>query len=276
MIVIGRSVVHPYLVTETEPFFTVKEQILELMTSNHEVYAYQTLDQLSFDLDVRLQMVLACIDLFSSGLQFRTFNTSFCNPQFWERTKLGGFQLKPQALPSFAIRDIFTNGKKYGTECATAMIIIIYKALLEVYDEKTFNRLFANLLLYTWNYDSDLKIITKTGGEIIHGDIKYFKNPQVNPRTIEWQGENAIYLGDQFFYGHGVGVKTADQIIENLNMKRKPYAFLSAYLTDFTTRIDVREMSQYASTSKIKTQIKLIPIQNDAVVATVGHSTAIY
>lgn len=37
-----------------------------------------------------------------------------------------------------------------------------YKALLSLYEEETFNRLFANLLLYTWDYDQDLRLITKT------------------------------------------------------------------------------------------------------------------
>lgn len=74
-----------------------------------------------------------------------------------------------------------------------------YKALLSLYEEETFNRLFANLLLYTWDYDQDLRLITKTGGDLVPGDLVYFKNPQVNPATIEWQGENTIYLGNFFF-----------------------------------------------------------------------------
>lgn len=145
--------------------------------------------------------------------------------------------------PSIAIQDIFKNGKLYGTECATAMIIIFYKALLSLYEEETFNRLFANLLLYTWDYDQDLKLITKTGGDLVPGDLVYFKNPQVNPATIEWQGENTIYLGNFFFYGHGVGVKTKEEIIYALNERRVPYAFISAFLTDTITRIDSRLMS---------------------------------
>lgn len=51
------------------------------------------------------------------------------------------------------------------------------------------------------------KAHNKNGGDLVPGDLVYFKNPQVNPATIEWQGENTIYLGNFFFYGHGVGVK---------------------------------------------------------------------
>ena len=55
------------------------------------------------------------------------------------------------------------------------MIIIFYKALLSLYEEETFNRLFANLLLYTWDYDRDLRLITKNGGDLVPGDLVYFK-----------------------------------------------------------------------------------------------------
>ncbi len=276
MIVIGRSIVQPYLTDDTEPYFHTKEQILSSMASNQEVYAYQSLDQLAFDLNVRVNLVLACIEMFNSGLQFRTFKHSYCNEKFWERTKLGGFRLKPGQPASDAIRDILKNGTKYATECATAMIILIYRALLDIYSEQTFNRLFANLLLYTWEYDRDLQLITKTGGEIIPGDLTYFKNPQVNPETMEWQGENTVYLGDGLYYGHGMGVKTKKQVIEHLNIRRIPFAFLSAYLTDFITRIDYRYMSQYASPLKMKTKIGIRPIRDDAVIATIGNTTLVY
>jgi protein-glutamine gamma-glutamyltransferase len=276
VIVVGRSVVLPYLEDETEPFFEAKQQILYVMASNQEVYIYQTEDQLRFDLQARVSLILSCIELFNSGIQFRTFKSSYCNTVFWERTELGGFQLKRGMPPSSGIRDIFTNGTKYGTECATAMIMIIYKALLDLYSEDTFNRLFKDLLLYTWDYDKVLKLITKNSRDIIPGDLVYFKNPHVNPETIEWQGENAIYLGDNLYYGHGAGVKTKKQIIDTLNSRRFPKAFLSAYLTDLITRVDPRIMSQYASPAKLNTKIKLIPIRDDAIIATVGHSTTVY
>jgi protein-glutamine gamma-glutamyltransferase len=276
MIVIGRSIVHPYIVDDTEPFFKTKQEILTLLTSNQEVYMYQSLQELSFDLNYRVNLILSCIELFNSGIQFRIFEESYCNEAFWQRTRLGGFQLKSGVLPSLAIRDIFTNGKKYGTECATAMIILIYKALLSVYSEGTFNTLFANLLLYTWDYDRDLRLITKTSGTVLPGDLIYFKNPQVNPTEMHWQGENTIYLGDAFYYGHGVGIRTKKQVIDHLNSHRIPNAFLSAYLTDLVTRLDHRVMSQYASPEKLQTKIALIPIRDDAVIATIGHTTAVY
>ncbi|MBO9130321.1 protein-glutamine gamma-glutamyltransferase [Bacillus sp. 165] len=276
MIIIGRSIVHPYLTNDSDTYFHTKEQILSTMTSNQEVYTYQSIDQLAFDLNVRAALVLACIDLYNSGIQFRTFKYSFCNEKYWQLTKHGGFQLKPGKKAAQAILDIFKNGAKYGTECATAMIVLLYRALLDVYSEETFNLLFSNLLLYTWDYDKDLKLITKTEGQIIPGDLSYFKNPQVNPDTMEWQGENVVYTGDDLYYGHGVGIKTEKQIIENLNLRRIPFAFLSAYLTNIITRIDYRLMNQYTSPSKIKTKIAIRPIRDDAVIATAGNTTVVF
>ncbi len=78
------------------------------------------------------------------------------------------------------------------------------------------------------------------------------------------------------FYGHGVGVKTKEEIIYALNERRVPYAFISAFLTDTITRIDSRLMSYHASPSTPQTSIGFIPIRDDAIVATVGSTTTVY
>ena len=45
-------------------------------------------------------------------------------------------------------------------------------------------------------------------------------------------------------------------------MKRRiPYAFISAYLTDFITRIDSRMMSQYALLTRHKHQLDLFLLE---------------
>ncbi|MDD4495708.1 MAG: hypothetical protein PHV32_15450 [Eubacteriales bacterium] len=38
--------------------------------------------------------------------------------------------------------------------------------------------------------------------------------------TPGWQGENAIYLGENRFYGHGAGIAKSDKIIRALNRHR--------------------------------------------------------
>ena len=54
MIVIGRSIVHPYITNEYEPFAAEKQQILSIMAGNQEVYSFRTADELSFDLNYEL------------------------------------------------------------------------------------------------------------------------------------------------------------------------------------------------------------------------------
>lgn len=80
MIVIGRSIVHPYITNEYEPFAAEKQQILSIMAGNQEVYSFRTADELSFDLNLRVNIIISALELFQSGFQFRTFQQSFCNP----------------------------------------------------------------------------------------------------------------------------------------------------------------------------------------------------
>ena len=126
MIVIGRSIVHPYITNEYEPFAAEKQQILSIMAGNQEVYSFRTADELSFDLNLRVNIIISALELFKVDFSFVHFSNPL-QPQYWKRTSLGGFELLPNIPPSIAIQDIFKNGKLYGTECATAMIIIFIK-----------------------------------------------------------------------------------------------------------------------------------------------------
>lgn len=138
--------------------------------------------------------------------------------------------------PTDAIRDIYVNGQLYGFECATAVIIVLYKAVLETIGTAAFDRLFANLYLYSWHHDSDLRLITVYGKRLAFpGDIVYFKNPDVDPEMIHWQGENAVKLNGDLYFGHGIGIMNAEGIISRLNRYRKPGSTVSAYLLDEAT-----------------------------------------
>jgi protein-glutamine gamma-glutamyltransferase len=64
------------------------------------------------------------------------------------------------------------------------------------------------------------------------GDVVYFKNPDHDPDKPEWQGENAVLLGNNSYYGHGLGIKGAEGMIASLNRERVPGSRISAYLTD--------------------------------------------
>jgi protein-glutamine gamma-glutamyltransferase len=208
-------------------------------------YNYVSIPHLWFEMVLRTEIVAASRALNRSGARFSIFKNSHCNELFWNLTGEGGFQLKEGVSSAEGIRDIFVNGKLYGFECATAVVIVLYKGVLDSIKESEFNRLFANLLLYDWHYDSDLGLIQEKG-LYNPGDILYFKNPDVSPKTPQWQGENAVKVEEDLFYGHGVGVVSAQAIINKLNQFRFPGSKTSAYLTDLIIYPDFLYLSQFS------------------------------
>ncbi len=221
------------------------KKILENMALHNEVYRYPSFKELFFEIKMRLNIKNAAKDLNISGAKFATFATSTCNPVFWELRRTGAFVLKKDILPSDAIIDIFKNGQLYAFECATAMVIVFYKATLDSITTHDFNRLFADLVLYDWHYDKDLGLSTTRGNEFLVGDCIYFKNPEFNPNTPYWRGENAIVMDHDLYYGHGIGITSAEKIIEHLNKMRREHATESAYILEQVTRPDFHSLSTY-------------------------------
>jgi protein-glutamine gamma-glutamyltransferase len=210
-------------------------------------YNYNSIHHLHFEMTLRIKIVEAARALSQSGAGFATFKKSRCNEQFWNLTSEGGIRLKNGVTPASGIRDIFVNGRKYSFECATAVVIVLYKGVLDSIKESEFNRLFADLLLYDWHYDSDLRLIQAQGsGTAYPGDILYFNNPDVSPETPQWIGENAVKVGDDLFYGHGIGIASARVIINTLNRFRRPGSNKSAYLTEQVVYPDFLYLSQFA------------------------------
>ncbi len=194
--------------------------------------------------EARANIIAAARALNSSGAQFSTFQKSRCNERLWNRMEDGGFQLRGEVTPAAGIRDIYVNGSLYAFECATAMVIVMYKAVLDTVGESSFNLYFANMVLYDWHYDSDLRLVTYNDlAGTKPGDILYFMNPDYSPKTPEWQGENAIVMGDETYYGHGIGIVSAEAIISALNKHRKPAATRSAYMMNQYTSLDFTALS---------------------------------
>lgn len=228
------------------PRGSVERSVLETMSKSTEDYRYDSVDQLKFELRLRKEIVRSAWDLNRSDFSFATFHKSECNPEYWERMDNGGFRLKSGASPSEAIRDIFKNGGEYATECATAMIIVYYKALLNVYGDALFDELFPEITLMNWySIDPLLKSlgVPKKEADVLPGDRGYFENPDVDPKTPEWQGENVIVFPDGLYYGHGLGIGTEEEIIDKLNGHRKIDAGRPAYLRDTVSRPDFKRLA---------------------------------
>lgn len=246
MIKISGNVLDPKTIINEYSANSTESKVLTKLSQSKTVYNYKSLNELKFELKLRKNIVDSCKELSKSNFSFEIFRKSKCNPKFWERTKIGGFLLKKDIKSSDAIKDIFVNSSKYATECATAMVIIYYKALLNIYPEKLFNQVFSKIYLMNWhNIDANLSDIgyTKKESDYFPGDRRYFKNPDVNPKTPEWQGENVIYLGNGNYYGHGIGITTGDKLIKELNNNRKDGSKTSAYLLNVAARPNFKHLS---------------------------------
>ncbi|CAM4378361.1 protein-glutamine gamma-glutamyltransferase [Paenibacillus alkaliterrae] len=216
---------NPLILTELE------RKILRDKQRSPVVYRFPSADALEFELKMRLHIVEAAKAMYASGVSFATFATSRCNEQYWIRTENGGFQLRPGVPPSVGINDIYVNGEMYAFECAVAIIIMLYKAVLDTVGTAVFNRYFQNLFLRDWQYDRDLRLITTHNKyEVYPGDVLYFKNPDHDRETPEWQGENVIVLDDNLYFGHGIGIGSGQDMIAALNRMRRPGSRVSAYL----------------------------------------------
>ncbi|WP_309119182.1 protein-glutamine gamma-glutamyltransferase [Paenibacillus sp.] len=208
--------------------------------------AYPSVRDLDFELRMREATLEAARALNVSGVGFETFEHSRCNEDYWRREPNGAFRLRSDRKPSEALRDIYDNGPVYGFECATAIVIVFYKAALDMIGGAAYDRLFANTLLFHWNVDRDLGLTTIPSTRFVPGDCLYFDNPDVDPATMQWQGENVIYMGGDSYYGHGIGIRSADAIVAKLNEHRRPGAFRSAFLLPQTTRPTYMKLAPYA------------------------------
>lgn len=271
MIQIGQRYIEPSTLMNQQQWSGVQQEIISRMAKSQGVYAYESLNQLRFELKLRNQIVEAAGALQNSGVSFASFDTSRCNPAFWDLTERGGFRIKAGVLPSEGVLDIYRNGRQYAFECATAMVIIYYRAVLQSIDLQSFNGLFANIILYDWQYDQDLGLTTNQEVEFLPGDVLYFKNPDFDPSTPEWQGENAVLMGHDTYYGHGIGITGAEEIINFLNNERRPGGSQPAFLLDQATRPDFTYLAQFSTDATLRVSY-FQGIGKDRITAQIGST----
>lgn len=225
------------------PQNSFERSLIETMSKTDN--SYDSMAQLQFEIEMRKATVNSAKELNRSGMDFAIFRKSKCNREYWSRVDDGGFVLKDNVKPSAAIQDIYKNGPSYATECATAMVIVFYKAVLDVYPPALFDKTFPKIELMNWHHVGTVLRgigLLKDVKVFLPGDRMYFMNPDVDPETPEWQGENVIMLDTDSFYGHGLGISNKATIIKELNENRSDYAEESAYLMNKASRPDYRKL----------------------------------
>ncbi|MFS0782179.1 protein-glutamine gamma-glutamyltransferase [Bacillus sp. 1P06AnD] len=236
----------PYQQPNIWPIGSIEHTIFQQLIKDPSIHHYQTINDALFEIELRKNIILSARAMSRSNAEFETLEKSRGNPAYWQMTNRGGFQLKPGVWPSAAIRDIFSNSSLYAFECATAIIIIYYYAVLNTIGDALFNQLFPHLYLYSWHSSTELGVHTIDTDYFIAGDVIYFKNPDFDPNAAEWRGENTVLLEDGTFFGHGLEIGPADQIIQALNDKRKPGSTRSAYMKDAATRLSFNQLAHFS------------------------------
>ncbi|MFA1794160.1 protein-glutamine gamma-glutamyltransferase [Bacillus velezensis] len=242
MIIISGQVLRPQDIANWQTEESLVPYINELLNPPVQ-FDYGSIAELMFEVRLRRHIVEAARELHGSGVKFATFAKTYGNTAYWRVTPEGALELKYRIPASKAIRDIIENGAFYAFECATAIVVIYYLAVLKTIGEERFNRRFRDITLYDWHYEH-LPIYTETGSHFLRGDCLYFKNPDFNPAKAQWRGENVIVMGNDQYFAHGLGILTAEQIIQRLNSLRKKNAVQPAYLLNQATRLDAPALYQ--------------------------------
>ena len=227
----------------TYPAGSFEQNLLQVMSDNN--LGFDNMEQLKFELELRKSTVNAAKALNHSELDFAIFRKSRCNKEYWTRTAEGGFLLKDNAKSSAAIKDIYINGSAYATECATATVIVYLKAVLDVYPPALYDLTFNEIYLMNWHsVNPPLSGIGQLFDikAFLPGDRTYFMNPDVNPETPEWQGENTVVLSPDSYYGPGLGIHDEAAMVRMLNHHRVEDAQETAYLLKQAGRLDYNNL----------------------------------
>ncbi|ALC91670.1 protein-glutamine gamma-glutamyltransferase [Bacillus sp. FJAT-18017] len=237
----------PFQQKENWHLGSIEKTIIQQMQSAPVLYYYNSEYELLFELKVRKNIIQSAKEMNESQAEFTYFEYARCNPRYWQLTRAGGFFLRPDVQPADAILDIYRNSSLYAFECATAIPIIYYHAVLNSIGSNLFNSLFRNLYLYSWHTDTDVGIITFYSDHFIPGDVLYFNNPDFDRKKPQFLGINAVVLNDGRLFGHGFNIRSSQEMIQILNEKRNPDSQQSAYLTKLVTRPSFKYLFRVAS-----------------------------
>ena len=222
------------------------------------------------DIVFRQRVVEAAHALAAGGAQFSaSHDGDKVNSKLWTMGYGGKIQVRkflPNdeiGKPSVALRDMFENGSAYGFECATAMMVIYHKAILDHIGDEKFDELFSSprmLSFFRWSLeDEDYTKVKKLveDDKIIKqapkpGAHYYFLNPDASEANSAFGGENVLYLGDGTYYAHGIVgdsgsyIVTEDEIIATLSALRKPGSTTKPHRIGLELEMDALKVAHLA------------------------------
>ena len=212
---------------------------------------------------ISAHVVQSAIRLDKSDVQFANYSgDDKANNKLWSMGYGGRITVRQHTSTTEAVADVFgKNSSKYAFECATAAHLIYLNAIKDRIGSKKFDSAAPRLSVFRWDAPKktgqDLVDGTGKGGplglsskgtfgkELWPGDRVYFDNPHFEPSFTAGQGENTIFLGDGKFFGHGLGIKSKEQIVKKLNNLRKPGATRKAYMaTKSNWRLNGSKLSE--------------------------------
>lgn len=140
-------------------------------------------------LAISTALVNASHDMAQAGHSFAGFEQTTFSERYWEPNgENATFELKEGVSPSEAVQDIFANPGNYQFECATAIVITQYKAMLDSLGPQTFDQICGDLKIGPWKNEGHLEDarlhLGDSGGRaspqfaagLKPGDYTYFKN----------------------------------------------------------------------------------------------------
>lgn len=207
-------------------------------------------------------VVSACLEMHQAHHEFAIAPRQKFSSEFWRRdgqlSHFATFHLKPGAKASAAMNDVFLHPDGYRFECATALVLVYYRAIQKLIGDSDFDRIMGDLKIGPWEFEADLeRFLVRSGRgdqpatearsrELTFGEYTYTKN-----WAVSWwgwakgcQGQNQIRLDEDLYYAHSYELVGQGDIVARENGARVWGAKTSASMTDRQERLDPKLLAE--------------------------------
>ncbi|MFC1610801.1 hypothetical protein ACFL6C_07575 [Myxococcota bacterium] len=271
----GEVIDHPTRGTQGE--FDSQDTFEYLNIDTGDIKRRKVGQKLFDDANFRMRVVEAAFDLAASGVEFSYCSaTDSVNNKLWTRfgyrmqvrknLQKNGMDSGELGSPAKGLRDIFKERSRgvaqkrtYGFECATAIMVILHKAILDTVGDEVFDKWFSDPSLLTFDrfyeknkHYKDVEVISKKKvdlDDLVPGTCYYVENPDALDQAF--LGENVVYLGfindKHRFYAHGIVgaspyVVTYHELMRSLRALRKRGSKVEPFFSNFSRSINTNKL----------------------------------